>query len=68
MESGIPVNMLNTFVNWYGKLQGQVRWSNYLSSIFIIKSGVREGGVTSPILFNLYINRLIAALMSSGKG
>ena len=39
-KSDIPVNMLNTFVNWYGKLQGQVRWSYCLSSIFNIKSGV----------------------------
>ena len=60
------MNMLNTFVNWYGKLQGQVRWSNCLSSIFNIKGGVCEGGIASPILFNFYINKLIAALRSSG--
>ena len=68
MEVGMPLNMLNVFINWHCKLKGQLRWSGCLSSMFDIKSGVREGGVASPVLFNLYINGLIIALRSSGLG
>ena len=68
MEVGMPLNMLNVLINWYGKLKGQVRWSGCLSSMFDIRSGVREGGVASPALFNMYIDGLITALRSSGLG
>ena len=45
-----------------------MRRSNCLPSIFNIESGVRKGGVAYPILFNVYINRLNAALRSSDLG
>jgi hypothetical protein len=68
MDVGMPLNMLNVFINWYCKLKGKVRWSGCVSYIFDIKSGVREGGVASPALFNMYINGLIIKLRASGFG
>jgi len=33
-----------------------VKWDSFYSRTFILRCGVRQGGVTSPILFTLYVN------------
>ena len=39
-----------------------------LSSKFHVTNGVRQGGVTSPLLFNVYVNELSELLNKSGIG
>jgi len=38
------------------------------SYVFQLHSGVRQGGVLSPVLFGVYVNSLIDALISSVLG
>ena len=45
-----------------------VRWSNTISTHFTVANGVKQGGVISPILFNIYMDKLSIALNSSGIG
>ena len=35
-----------------------VRWGSTLSNVFQVTTGVRQGEILSPMLFNLYINGL----------
>jgi len=35
---------------------------------FKVLSGVRQGGILSPILFNMYVDDLIEALKANGDG
>jgi hypothetical protein len=65
---GIPLCLLNVIINLHLNLCGCVRWQGVLSSVFSIKSGVRQGGVISPWFFNIYINDLIGRLRKSGYG
>jgi len=46
--------ILRVLVNWYGKLQSVVRWNCVFSSSFTVTCDVRQGGVLSPFLFNIY--------------
>ena len=64
MKVHVPLCILNTLENWYGKLSGCVRWAGVLSQQFSKRSGVKEGSVISPLLFSLYINDLIIVLRS----
>jgi len=41
--------------NWHSKISVFIKWNNCYSSQCLLKSGVRQGGVLSPILFNIYI-------------
>ena len=45
-----------------------VRWGDTISTQFTVANGVKQGGVISPILFNVYMDDLSTALNSSGIG
>ena len=45
-----------------------VRWGNTISTHFTVANGVKQGGVISPILFNIYMDTLSIALNSLGIG
>nr|XP_034825569.1 uncharacterized protein LOC117983197 [Maniola hyperantus] len=45
-----------------------VRWAGALSDEYTLDCGVRQGGLTSPLLFNLYVNELIVRLSSTHVG
>ena len=46
----------------------RVIWNSYVSDYFSISNGVKQGGVISPIMFNLYIDNLLTLLKQSGIG
>ncbi|XP_060810226.1 uncharacterized protein LOC132904315 [Amyelois transitella] len=45
-----------------------VRWGGALSQPYRLECGVRQGGLSSPTLFNLYVNELIEELSSASVG
>ena len=45
-----------------------VSWGNHLSQYFELSNGVKQGGVLSPILFNIYRDKLFLELYGSGYG
>jgi len=55
-DAGIPVHIIRLLMNCYSKILIVVKWNGSYSSVCSLKSGVRQGGVLSPILFNIYIN------------
>ena len=53
---------------YYDKSSGVVRLNDILSDTFSISCGVKQGGILSPFLFNLYINDLIEECLAKNIG
>ena len=53
---------------WYSRQEMFIRWGNTYSTKFLVTNGVKQGGILSPCLFNVYINNLSLLLNSSGIG
>ena len=45
-----------------------VNWGDQQSSPFSVSNGVKQGGVISPLLFSIYIDKLFLILKQSGMG
>ena len=45
-----------------------VKWNSAFSYMFKISNGVRQGAVSSPLLFSIYIDGLLVLLRNSGLG
>ncbi|XP_022837226.1 uncharacterized protein LOC111364552 [Spodoptera litura] len=67
-SAGVPVEVTALLKGWYGCQKNQVRWGEVLSEAYGMECGVRQGGLTSPLLFNLYINDLIGELSDTHTG
>ncbi|XP_052758207.1 uncharacterized protein LOC128202323 [Galleria mellonella] len=67
-DNNVCSRLINILKYWYTNQVNNVRWGNALSEEYKLECGVRQGGLTSPKLFNLYINDLIVGLSSSRVG
>jgi len=56
MKRLIPVALLEMLENWLSGCFAFVKWYDSHSSVFNIRSGVRQGLVLSPYLFSIYID------------
>ena len=68
LKRSVPMCCIKCLLSWYNKLYSCVRWSGCFSSPFNVCAGVRQGGVLSPVLFNLYVDELVDTLESCGLG
>ena len=40
-----------------------VRWGNTTTTLFPVTNGVKQGGILSPMLFNVYMDVLISPVL-----
>ncbi|CAK1598235.1 unnamed protein product [Parnassius mnemosyne] len=67
-SAGVPMECISLLKFWYSNQKNQVRWAGTLSNEYRLQCGVRQGGLSSPLLFNLYVNQLIERLSSTHVG
>ena len=68
MRRRLPVYVLTVIEHWFAISVTCVKWHNCLSSFFNLATGTRQGGVLSPVLFNIYLDEVIAVALRSGVG
>ncbi|KAG7304054.1 hypothetical protein JYU34_007818 [Plutella xylostella] len=67
-ETTTPSELVSLLDFWYSHQVNCVRWANTYSDDSKMDCGVRQGGLSSPRLFNLYMNNLIGELSRTGVG
>ena len=68
IDRQMPLYLVKILCYWYRNQSMYVRWGSSLSTAFQVINGVRQGGILSPMLFNLYITDLSIRLTNSGIG
>jgi hypothetical protein len=68
LERNIPPVVIRILVNMYTNHSVCVSWNGVQSDCFVVKNGVKQGGVVSPVLFCIYLNGLLCELEAAGVG
>ena len=68
IERNVPLCFIRLILDAYTRQQSRVSWNNWFSKYFSVSNGVKQGGVISPILFSIYIDKLLLKLKESGYG
>ena len=68
IKKGVPLFIIKLLVFWYSRQRMFVRWGDTCSTSFCVTNGVKQGGIISPMLFNLYMDDLSLKLNCSGIG
>lgn len=68
LKRGAPIYIVRLLVYWYSHQTMYVRWGGAMSTPFSVTNGVRQGGILSPYLFNVYMDGLSDNLNVSKYG
>ena len=60
---GIPIKIIRVLKNWYQGVCSCVQVDGEQSDWFPVESGLRQGCVISPTLFNMYIDHIMRRVM-----
>ena len=64
----MPLYLVRILSFWYSHQQMCVRWGSGISESFFVSNGVRQGGILSPYLFNIYMDDLSSSLEKCHTG
>ena len=67
-KAGLPAVVLRLLIYIYRNQTAKVRWKSGISEEFLIRNGVRQGAVISPLLFSVYMDDLFKILRDTGSG
>ena len=58
IDRGCPSFIVRIFYYWYSTKKFTVRWCRSISEFVTVSNGIKQGGILSPHLFNVYMDDL----------
>ena len=68
MRCGIRSPDLRLLLDCYRRQQVRASWKGSKSEYFDVENGIRQGGIASPTLFCIYLDRLLCQLKEASDG
>lgn len=68
VDRRVPAYLVRILLFWYSNQVLKVKWCRVTSGKFKATNGVKQGGILSPYLFNLYMDDLSILLAKSSAG
>ena len=68
LDRNTPGLLVHFLITWYSSQSCIVSWDGSVFTPFSISNGVRQGGVLSSVLFNVYMDILLNMLKDCGVG
>ena len=68
VKKSVPGYLVRILIYWYTNQTMTIRWGSMMSESFNVSNGVRQGGILSPYLFNIYMNDLSLRLKKHYAG
>ena len=68
VSAGISGKMMTAIKSLYNNVKCSVRINGHMTDWFDVNSGLKQGCILSPLMFNLFIDDLGTMLEHSGKG
>ena len=68
LKRDLPACVIRVLINCYVSNYARVTWNEVFSAYFLVKNGVKQGGVLSPVMFCVYIDDLLVQLARIGVG
>ena len=66
MQRGFPAKLVLLLKDWYSHSFSCVKWGNAASEFFTLSARVRQGGVLSAHIFNVYVDNILTRLDNAG--
>ena len=66
-KTGIKGKMLQTIQRMYRIVKARIRNGNNVTKAFICQKGLKQGEITSPLLFSLFIDELARDIIKNGR-
>jgi hypothetical protein len=67
-DNNIDVKIINVLENWFSKSCTTIKWNNIFSKRVPLLTGVKQGGILSPLLFSLFVDVVLTKLEQSCLG
>ena len=67
-DNNFPSYIIHFLNYWYRNQRICIKWGDNTSDSFPVSNGVRQGGILSPLLFNIYTNPMIVKLNQIKSG
>ena len=68
IKRNVPFDVIRTLLSWYTNSKSCVKLSGYYWEYIGINSGVKQGGILSPLFYNIYFDELMTTLIKADLG